>query len=190
VVPGDQKPIKKAQGEGARLHEVSHIPHALRQETQARWGVNINITTSRENGRYSGPVFATDAYIVQRIGEKTAVFHRWLDVDFSASPDLQRRALERRLNDVTLQIRYDGRSGRAQFHDPERANIEEMFARIRKAAEGKISDKKAFGLFVAQLDIVRSALIDRHREQRNRAFAERTSGRTNLTTSEHRTSVQ
>lgn len=172
------KGIEKASRSGRRLHDVKQVPYAMRQEAQARWGVNVEFSASRENGRYTGPVFAGDEYVAQRVGEKSVVFHRRAQVDFTGNENLQKRVGSGRLNDTTLQIRYEGSVGRAFFHDPQRGVIEEMFGRIRSTAADVLGEESEdFAQFTGHLEQVKGRMVERHRDAKNRQFEQRTGGR-------------
>lgn len=159
---------------GKRLHDANQIPHALRQEAQARWGVNVEISAAREKGRYTGPVFTGGDYVAQRVGEKSVVMHRTEQLDFSSNENLQKRADTNRLNDTHLSIRYDAEKGKAFFHDPQRAAIDEMFSRIKKTAGEQIGEGKKLETFTKQLDQIKDAMVEKYREAKNRQFEQRT----------------
>lgn len=159
---------------GKRLHDANQIPHALRQEAQARWGVNVEISAAREKGRYTGPVFTGGDYVAQRVGEKSVVMHRAEQLDFSSNENLQKRADSNRLNDTHLSIRYDTAKGKAFFHDPQRAAIDEMFSRIKKTAGEQIKEGEKLETFTKQLDQIKDALVEKYREAKNRQFEQRT----------------
>lgn len=169
-----RQPDEQGSRAGRRLHEASQVPHAMRQEAQARWGVNVEFNAARENGRYTGPVFTGDEYVAQRVGEKSVVFHRRDQVDFMTSEAMQKRHDTNRLNDVNLSIRYEGDRGKAHFHDPKRAAIEEMFGRIKRTAEEKYGDGKTFQTFAKQLDEIKDVMVEKYREAKNRQFEQRT----------------
>lgn len=159
---------------GKRLHDVAQVPHSMRQEAQARWGVNVEFSAARENGRYTGPVFVSDEHVAQRVGEKSVVFHRRDQIDFATSEALQKRHDTNRLNDANLSIRYEGGMAKSYFHDPQRAVIEEMFSRIKKTADERFGDTPQGKTFAAQLDEVKDVMIERYREAKNRQFEQRT----------------
>lgn len=161
---------ERAVKAGRRLHDAAAVPHAMRQEAQARWGVNVEFNTSRENGNYAGPVFANEEFIAQRAGEKSVIFHRIEHIDFSLSENLKKRAEEKRLNDAILQIRYSSGQGKAFFHDPQRAAIEEMFSRIKRAAVERFGESVEFPTLSDQLEEIRKILVDQHREAKNKQF--------------------
>lgn len=170
-----QQPEEKtATRAGKRLHDANQIPHALRQEAQARWGVNVEISAARENGRYTGPVFTGGDYVAQRVGEKSVVMHRTEQLDFSSNENLQKRADTNRLNDTHLSIRYDAEKGKTFFHDPQRAAIDEMFSRIKKTAGEQIGKGKKLETFTKQLDQIKDAMVEKYREAKNRQFEQRT----------------
>lgn len=169
-----QPTVDKGTRAGKRLHDVGQVPHTLRQEAQARWGVNVEFSAARESGRYTGPVFTSDQYLVQRVGEKSVVFHRKEQVDFSTSENMQKRHDTNKLNDAHLAIRYEGAKGKAYFHDPQRAAIEEMFSRIKKTADEKYGGTKSFETFAKQLDEIKDVMVEKHREAKNRQFEQRT----------------
>lgn len=169
-----RQPDDRATRAGRRLHEVNQVPHALRQEAQARWGVNVEFNASREDGRYTGPVFTGDNYVAQRVGEKSVVFHLRDQVDFATSEAMQKRNDANRLNDTNLSIRYENDRGKAYFHDPQRAAIEEMFNRIKKTAEEKYGQGKTLDQFSAQLDEIKDVMVEKYREVKNRQFEQRT----------------
>jgi hypothetical protein len=159
---------------GKRLLEVAQVPFPVRLEAQSRWGANVEFNAARENGRYTGPVFAVGDYVAQKVSDQSVVIHRVDHMDFSTSPNMQKRADGHRLNDASLQIRYEGNSGKAFYHDPERAAIEEMFSRIKKTALQKFGEGPELAGFVTQLDVVKGVLVDKHREAKNRQFEKRT----------------
>ena len=159
---------------GARLHDVGQVPHTLRQEALARWGVNVEFNAARADGRYTGPVFASDEYLAQRVGEKSVVFHRKEQVDFATSENMQKRNDTNKLNETHLSIRYQGQQGKAYFHDPQRAAIEEIFSRIKKTAEERYGKTKKLETFAKQLDEIKDVMVDKYREARNRQFEQRT----------------
>jgi flagellar motor protein MotB len=68
----------------------------------------MDCTRALENRRYCGPVFVRDDYLVQRVSEHKVVIHRLSAIHFSATAHLQRRAAQKRLNDLTLTIYYVG----------------------------------------------------------------------------------
>lgn len=173
-----QQEEKGANRAGKRLHDANQIPHALRQEAQARWGVNVDITAARENGRYTGPVFTGGEYLAQRVGEKSVVIHRTEQIDFSTNDNLQKRADTNRLTDTHLSVRYDGEKGKAFFHDPQRAAIDEMFSRIGKTAAELYGEKtKEYQTFAKQLDETKAAMVEKYREAKNRQYEQRTGQR-------------
>lgn len=172
----DLKPVDdKTPRAGKRLHEVNQVPHSMRQEAQARWGVNVEFNVARENGRYAGPVFTGEEYLAQRVGDKSVVFHRKDHIDFSTGENLQKRHDTNRLNDTNLSIRYEANQGKAFFHDPQRAAIEEMFSRIKKTGEETITKPKDFETFSKQLEQIKNVMVEKHREARNRQFEQRNS---------------
>jgi hypothetical protein len=162
---------------GKRLHDINQVPHALRQEAQARWGVNMDFNATRENGRYNGPVFTGDEYVVQRVGEKSVMFHRKEQIDFATNANMQKRFEENRLNDANLSIRYLGDKGKANFHDPQRALIEEMFGRIQKIARERYDELEQPDLYEKlsrQLDEIKTDMVEQYKEVKNRQFEQRT----------------
>ncbi len=169
-----RQPDERSSRAGKRLHDVNQVPHTMRQEAQARWGVNVEFNSARENGRYTGPVFTGDEYVAQRVGEKSVVFHRREQVDFSTSENMQKRHDSNRLNDAHLSIRYEDDKGKAYFHDPQRAVIEEMFSRIKKTAEEKFGEGKTLTTFAKQLDEIKDVMVEKYREAKNRQFEQRT----------------
>ncbi|RUR71885.1 hypothetical protein EJP67_33045 [Variovorax guangxiensis] len=163
------------QGQDAgrrRLHDVRDVPHALRQEAQAKWGTSVEISASRENGRYTGPVFTSGDYLAQKVGERSVVVHQVGDVDFKTSDNMKRRADEKRLTDVNMQINYQGDKGQAHFHDPKRAAIEEMFSRIHRTAKETLG--RDFEPFARDLDVVKTRMVEQYRESKQRQFDART----------------
>ena len=159
---------------GKRLHDAAQVPHSMRQEAQARWGVNVEFSVSRENGRYTGPVFVSEEHVAQRVGEKSVVFHRRDQIDFATSEALQKRHDTNRLNDANLSIRYEGDRAKYYFHDPQRAVIEEMFSRIKKTADERFGDTPQGKTFASQLDEIKDVMVERYREAKNRQFEQRT----------------
>ncbi|MGQ3054513.1 MAG: hypothetical protein ACT6S0_22245 [Roseateles sp.] len=163
------------QGQDAgrrRLHDVRDVPHALRQEAQAKWGTSVEISASRENGRYTGPVFTSGEYLAQKVGERSVVVHQVGDVDFTTNDNMKRRASEKRLTDVNMQINYQGDKGQAHFHDPKRAAIEEMFSRIHRTAKETLGSD--FEPFARDLDVVKNRIVEQYRESKQRQFDART----------------
>ncbi|MFH0134841.1 hypothetical protein ACGLHS_31825 [Variovorax sp. VaC1] len=168
-----QSPGQQGQEPGKRrLHDVREVPHALRQEAQAKWGTSVEISASRENGRYTGPVFTSGDYLAQKVGERSVVVHEVSAVDFTTSDNMKRRADEKRLTDVNMQINYQGEKGAAQFHDPKRAAIEEMFSRIHRTAKETLGQD--YTPFARDLDVVKTRMVEQYRESKQRQFDART----------------
>jgi hypothetical protein len=168
------QPEDKGTKAGKRLHDVNQVSPALRQEAQAHWTATVEFHAACENGRYTGPVFANDEYLAQRVSEKNVVFHRRDQIDFSTNDNLQKRHETNRLNDTNLTIHYEGGSAKAYFHDPQRAAIKEMFGRIKKTAAEKYGEGKAYDSFAKQLGEIKDVMVEKYREAKNRQFEQRT----------------
>lgn len=170
ATPKDQKTTAKAA-----LHNIRDVPAALQQEAQARWGVGVEVSPSRQDGNYKGPVFTSNDYVAQKVGEKSVVIHRKQDINFETGDNLKKRADENRLNDTSLQIRYEGKEGKAYFHDANRAAIDEMAYRMKKTAGELYADKpKVLATFTKQVDEVKDAMVEKYREAKNKQFEQRT----------------
>lgn len=166
-----------SEGFGRRLHDAARLPCSLRQDAQAHWGAGVELGSSREDGRYAGPVISSGDYLAQRVGEREVVVHRRADVDFPVQGNLRRRASENRLGGQQMQIRYAGARAAAQPHDPERAALDEIFERIRRAAEERLGNEAgAYGVFARQLDEVKNALAEKLRPRPSPSGATRAAG--------------
>lgn len=168
-------PEEKRREPGQALHNEKAIPATILQEAKTRWGVNIDIEPSRADGSYKGPVFISNEYVTQRVSDQYAVVHKKADISFDTSENLKKRADESRLNDASLQIRYEGKEGKAYFHDPNRAVIDEMAHRMKKVAGDIYADKpKVLATFMKQVDEVKDVMVEKYREAKNKQFEART----------------
>lgn len=157
------------------MHDINQIPYTLRQEAQARWGVNVDISAAREYGRYIGLVFTANEFVVQKVGERGVVIHRAEHIDFTGSGNLKKRAEMNRLSDTNLEITYDSEEKKAKafFHDTRRAAIDEMFARIEKTASELHGDTETFKTFSKHLNEIKNVMVEQYREAKKRQFEQR-----------------
>jgi len=161
------------QQERKQLFAKDQIPPMFEQAVKAKWGNDVEATPARSNGNYAGPVVADDKFVAQKVSDKSVVFHDRSAIDFSTNANMEKRDKDNRLNDVQMSVRYDGDKAKAYFYDPQRANINLMFSKIEKEAGEQLKDK-SLETFTKQLDGIKTALVEQHKERQDAAFEKRT----------------
>jgi len=157
----------------SQLFSKDQIPATFEQTIKAKWGNEVEATPARSNGNYAGPVVADDKFVAQKVSDKSVVFHERNAIDFKSNVNMEKRDKENRLNDVQMSIRYENDKAKAYFHDPQRANINVMFAKIEKEA-GEQLKGKSLDTFTKQLEGIKTSMIEKHKERQDAAFKERT----------------
>jgi outer membrane protein OmpA-like peptidoglycan-associated protein len=80
------------------------VPALLAVAAKARWWPITDFGMAAAAGRYVGPVFQRDGWLIQRTGSSRVVVHELEGMDFASCETLRRRAACGRLNDLVLSI--------------------------------------------------------------------------------------
>lgn len=149
------------------------IPPAVVQATLERFGrpgVQLQMAVPRENGTYKGEALEAGDYLVQRVGESSAVFHRKQDITLSDKLGNNRKYI----NGAQLAVYYDGSAGKAYPHDPVAERIDIYAANFKSmAAKLNLPDLEQFKSSVDQIKVGLHAELLSQRQAKNLQQQER-----------------
>ncbi len=155
--PYQPKPI------GQAWTQHKDIPQAVVQAALARFGrpgVQLQMAVPRENGSYKGEALEAGDYLVQRVGENSAVFHRKQDITLSDKLDQHRKYV----NGAQVSVFYDGNMGKAYPFDPVAERIDIFTANFKKMAS-KLNVPN-LDQFKSSMDEIKTAMHAELRMQR------------------------
>lgn len=127
----ERKPEPTKRELGKPIFDPKDMPEGIKAAGEAKLPEGAKVVPAREGGGYKGKViYANDHYLVQAVGAKqeNAVVHRKEDVQMMGQK-LEWRERNGMLNNVSIQVHYNGDKGKAYVWNQER----EQQARAERA---------------------------------------------------------
>lgn len=137
----ERKPEPTRREVGKPLFDAKDMPPGIKAAGEAKLPEGAKVVPAREGGGYKGKViYANDHYVVQAVGAKqeNAVVHRKEDVQMMGQK-LEWREKNGMLNNVSIQVHYNGDKAKAYVWNQER----EQQARAEQAQSQQGGVKQA-----------------------------------------------